>query len=68
MKASTVISYAAVAAAGIALGVAIADTKAGKAIDNGIEKAKTKLGLTREDRKESSTTEEKRSESGERRE
>lgn len=66
MKASTVISYAAVAAAGIALGVAIADTKAGKAIDNGIEKAKTKLGLTREDRK--SSTEEKRSESGERRE
>jgi hypothetical protein len=66
MKASTVISYAVVAAAGIALGVAIADTKAGKAIDNGIEKAKTKLGLTREDRK--SSTEEKRSESGERRE
>jgi len=66
MKASTIISYTAVAAAGIALGVAIADTKAGKAIDNGIEKAKTKLGLTREDRK--SSTEEKRSESGERRE
>ena len=67
MKASTVLSYTAVAAAALALGVAIADTKAGKAIDAGIEKAKTKLGLTREDRKESSTEEDKRTEGGERR-
>ena len=66
MKASTVLSYTAVAAVALALGVAIADTKAGKTINSGIEKAKTKLGLTREDQK-SSTTEDKRTESGDER-
>lgn len=68
MKASTIISYTAVAAVALAFGVAIADTKAGKVINSGIEKAKTKLGLTREEDQKSSTTEEdKRTESGERR-
>ena len=66
MKASTVLSYTAVAAVALAFGVAIADTKAGKAINSGIEKAKTKIGLTRsEDQK--SSTEDKRTESGDER-
>ena len=67
MKASTVLSYTAVAAVALAFGVAIADTKAGKAINSGIEKAKTKIGLTRGEDQKSSTTEDKRSESGEER-
>lgn len=68
MKASTIISYTAVAAVALAFGVAIADTEAGKAINSGIEKAKTKIGLTRgEDRKDKSSPEDKRTEGGERR-
>lgn len=67
MKASTIISYTAVAAVALAFGVAIADTKAGKAINSGIEKAKTKIGLTRSEDQKSSTTEDKRSESGDER-
>ena len=68
MKASTIISYTAVAAVALAFGVAIADTKAGKAINSGIEKAKTKIGLTRSEDSKSSTTEDKqRSESGDER-
>lgn len=67
MKASTVLSYTAVAAVALAFGVAIADTEAGKAINSGIEKAKTKIGLTRSEDNKSSTTEDKRTESGDER-